>query len=251
MHNNLDYIILAMLSTFSFSRSSNFRSIQLNFTQEQWNDVQKSFYSKALKLGLTGRKFVYDQQMKYFDTLLSVVGGVDEQSKKLISSKIESLKSKLEKISKEIINDPDREKDRVELFAEMLDFIPASEQARTVRLNESKISDQDSLCDIYGLGYEFEELWKDYELAKRDMLDEIAYLKSQPFTLRDALKSVLSSEYIKYAWLNSEDYGDLANDIVTVNSNLALLGALVITLAFPLYAAGTYSEKVFLVFTIL
>ena len=37
----------------------------------------------------------------------------------------------------------------------------------------------------------------------------------------------------------------MANDIVTVNANLALLGALLVTLAFPLYTAGSVTDAWF------
>jgi hypothetical protein len=134
----------------------------------------------------------------------------------------------------------------MKLFSEMLKYIPGSVQDTILELNkDSKVVD-DTLCDLYTIAYDYNymKLWEDYENAQRSILHEIDYKRySQSFTVLDGILALLSNEYIREAWAANDDDSDLANDIVTVNANLALLGALIVTLAFPLYTGSTLTEQ--------
>ena len=81
-------------------------------------------------------------------------------------------------------------------------------------------------------------------------------LKKEQFGIYQGIKNMITNEYITSTWLNmakQADPADVAQDIIAFNGNLALTGALIVTLAFPMFlgiSSDQYEEDwAFVVYT--
>ena len=57
------------------------------------------------------------------------------------------------------------------------------------------------------------------------------------FSLLDGVKSMMSGNYVQNSWNTDDDAGSLRNDVIDVQTSLALIGSLVLTFAFPMFTA--------------
>jgi hypothetical protein len=62
------------------------------------------------------------------------------------------------------------------------------------------------------------------------------------FSVLDGIKSMLSGDYVANSWQKNTNATDLQSDIVNTNTNLALVGALVLTFAFPMFTSVSSDE---------
>lgn len=92
-----------------------------------------------------------------------------------------------------------------------------------------------------------DQIWKDYKGIDKLLTTEKEYLlNNNKLSIYSALVNMITGDYVKRAWSNTEDPEVLANVVVSVNANLALTGALIVTLAFPIYSEITpedYAES--------
>lgn len=254
---------MSMLKLFSFNnQQSSHHNHSDNDQLKDWENIQSDFFIKAMAYGIIGKEFILIQKQRDYKSLIERYEKIllDKDNEK-IGTEINNIKLREDNINKSLREIQEEMKSRIKtsteykykldddkmlLFSEMLKYIPSSVHDMIFELNkDSKLGD-DTLCDLYTIAHEYKylKLWEDYEKAQRSVLYEIDYKRyAQRFTVFDGVLALLSNEYIKEAWAANEDDGDLANDIVTVNANLALLGALIVTLAFPLYTSSTLTEQ--------
>ena len=288
-----------------FSFNNNNSNQQHNTDSElsnQWGEIQCKFFIKAMRRGAVGKEFILNQQkLHYEDLSKKFLKHVNEDEKNkdqeedkkikeewklqveraklkldIIKKKIATIEGEVKTIEGEVKTDKDSDSNKIELFSDMLEYIPDEAQEKIVAMirsgdmfeyipdeaqekivpivrsgpdNEHFKSDitciEDTICDIYTINYDYDynKLWLHYKNAQNSIFEEQDYLSlTTKFAIVDGLKSLLTNKYISHSWDSNPDISDLANDIVTVNANLALLGALLVTLAFPLYTAGSVTD---------
>ena len=235
--------------------------------KNEWKDIKLNFYLIASRKGTIGYQFIANAQKDDYEHLKSTIDDSTVQEK--IKIKLNILNDTLRKLSNEIngstnntnknttntnnttnttnatnitvnnSNSKNYDDDKMQFFFDMYEYIPDNAKERILDLldDDYKISDDDTLYDVYCINfqYDYNKLWRKYKEAHCNLLEEIDYLKSEKFTLWNGFLSVMSNEYIEESWKHNHDVTDLTDDIVTVNSNLALLSALIVTLSVPLY----------------
>lgn len=257
----------SMLTLFSFNNQQSSHHSD-NDQLKDWENIQSDFFIKAMTYGIIGKEFILIQKQRDYKSLIERYEKIlsdnlkdNEEDNKKIKIEINNIKLRKDNINKSLCEIQEEMKSRIKtsteykykldddkmlLFSEMLKYIPGSVHDMIFELNKDNKLGDDTLCELYTIAHEYNymKLWEDYENAQRSILHEIDYKRySQSFTVFDGVLALLSNEYIREAWAANEDDGDLANDIVTVNANLALLGALIVTLAFPLYTSSTLTEQ--------
>lgn len=206
-----------------------------NNYKNEWKDIKLDFYLIASRKGIIGYQFIANTQKDDYENLLTTTE--DNIAKEKINIKLNILNDTIKKLNNNDISS--NADDKIQFFFDMYEYIPNNAKERILDLCDDvvKINDDDTLYDIYCINFkhDYNELWKRYKEAHCNLLEEIDYLKSKKFTLWNGFLSLMSNEYIAESWKHNLDVTDLTEDIVTVNSNLALLSALIVTLAVPLY----------------
>ena len=90
---------------------------------------------------------------------------------------------------------------------------------------------------MYADGFEGRKFEASVANEKKDEKKKIGGKKRRPpgFTIMAGIKTMFTGEYVRGSWDRSGDPSDLRDDVIGVQTSLALIGSLVLTFAFPMF----------------
>ena len=210
------------------------------FKGDNWALYEMIILIKASKCGRIGRQFI-EKEIELSSRESS------------INSELKSNPPNQEQANKTTTIDINDEADSDLLFSEIISSV--SEYVITVI--HSRQEKEFRKCLLYK---DYKLLWhilRNIALSWQAQIDyncNISSTKKMKYSSVQAFKSIFTCDYIKSAWKYNADPFDLQSDVISAQANLALVGSLVLSFAFPiLITFSNYDQSDYrpLVFTYL
>jgi len=128
----------------------------------------------------------------------------------------------------------DDKKDTQELFADLIEMIAMNKFVQFTG-GGFQYDDIATCIKLYYTAWQTtKQLQDDHEVQVKKFHKVKGCLYSNRFNSLDGLREMLKGNYIVENWKENNDHSDAYNDVISLNQNVGLIAALILTIAIPL-----------------